>query len=63
MSRISSSGGCYGLIAECWVEMNWTYLRAHLEFDDLYLVCNNWWFVALVEGSVEHLDGIEMELV
>lgn len=38
-------------------------LGAHLEFDDLYLVGDDWGLIALVEGGVEHLNGIVVELV
>ena len=38
-------------------------LRAHLQLDDLDLVCYDRGLVALVEGGVEHLYGIGVELV
>ena len=38
-------------------------LSSHLELYDLDFVCNNGGFVALVEGCIEHLDCIVVELV
>lgn len=38
-------------------------LSAHLELYDLDLVCYDRGLVALVEGGVEHLYGIGVELV
>lgn len=40
-----------------------TDLCAHLQLYDLDLICDDWWFGALVEGGVEHFDSIGMELV
>lgn len=39
-----------------------THLGAHLQLHNLYLVCYDWRLVALVEGRLEHLNGIGMEL-
>lgn len=40
-----------------------TDLGAHLQLDDLDLVCDDGRFVALVERVVEHLNGIGVKLV
>lgn len=40
-----------------------THLCAHLQLDDLDLVCNDGWFIPLVECVVEHLDRICVKLV
>ena len=42
---------------------SFTYLGSHLQLDDLYPVGYDGRLVALVEGRLEHLDGIGMELV
>jgi hypothetical protein len=39
------------------------HLGAHLELDDLDFVGNDGRLCAFVEGRVEHLDGVGMELV
>jgi len=39
------------------------YLRSHFQLDDLDFVCYDGRFVSLVEGGVEHLDGIVVKLV
>jgi hypothetical protein len=40
-----------------------TNLSAHLELNYFYPVRDDWGFVTLVEGRVEHLYGIVVELV
>ena len=40
-----------------------THLRAHLQLYDLNPICYDRGFVALVEGGLEHLDGIGVELI
>jgi len=40
-----------------------THLSAHLELNDFYLVSDDGRLVALVEGIIEHLDGIGVKLV
>lgn len=44
-------------------DLEFWWLSTHLELDDLYLVSDDGGLVALVEGSVEHLDCIVVELV
>lgn len=39
------------------------YLSAHLKLNNFDFVDYDWGFVALVEGSIEHLDCIEVKLV
>lgn len=63
MSRTSSSGGCR-LSNQDEIQLSvCSHLGTHLEFYHLDFVRNNWGFVALVEGGIEHLDGIVVELV
>jgi hypothetical protein len=40
-----------------------SHLGAHLKFYNLDFIRNNRGFIALVEGGIEHLDGIVVELV
>ena len=40
-----------------------TYLCAHLQFHNLDPIRYDWRLVALVEGRLEHLDGIGVKLV
>lgn len=40
-----------------------THLRSHFKFYDFNLVSDDWRFVTLVEGVIEHLDSICVKLV
>ena len=65
MSRISSSGGYKGIYGQKQRRptVDETYLRAHLQLHNLNLVCYDRGLIALVESRLEHLNGIDMELV
>lgn len=69
MSRTSSSGGWHATrgsdkqgLYDAGTDGR-TDLCAHLQLYDLDLICDDWWFGALVEGGVEHFDSVCMELV
>ena len=41
----------------------YTHLRTHLQLNDLNPICYDRGLVTLVEGGLEHLDGICVELI
>lgn len=64
-SRISNSGGWDTSRSATGAKRWWrqTHLSTHLQFNHLDFVCYDRGLVTLVEGRVEHLDGVRMKLV